>query len=105
MVRNYPDLFKYYEDPKDKIFTEVEGKKAKGVPKVIIKNELKNEDYYSTLITDIPEIRVSTTLRSFDHEIYTYTSKKTVLTSYYDKMQMINSDDCVPFGYKKINNM
>ena len=32
-------------------------------------------------------------------------TKKVVLTGYYDKMQMINSVDCVPFGYKKINNM
>ena len=56
-------------------------------------------------MSDIPEVKVTTTLRSFDHEIYTYTSNKVVLTSYYDKMKMINSIDCVPFGYKKINNM
>ena len=105
MARTHLDLFKYYEDPKDKILTEVEGKKGKGVPKVIIKNELKHKDFYATLITDIPEIKVTTTLRSFDHEIYTYTSNKVVLTSYYDKMRMINSIDCVPFGYKKISNI
>ena len=105
MARSYPDLFKYYEDPKDKILTEVEGKKGKGVPKVIIKNELTHKNYYNTLMSDIPEVKVTTTLRSFDHEIYTYTSNKVVLTSYYDKMRMINSIDCVPFGYKNINNI
>ena len=105
MARSYPNLFKYYEDPTDKILTEVEGKKAKGVPTVVIKNELKNKNYYDTLITDISEIKEVTTLRSFDYKIYTYTSNKVVLTSYYDKMQIINSDDCVPFGYKKINSM
>ena len=45
MARSYPNLFKYYEDPKDKILTEVEGKQATGVPTAIIKNELKNKDY------------------------------------------------------------
>jgi uncharacterized pyridoxamine 5'-phosphate oxidase family protein len=87
------------------MLTEVNIKKGKGVPKVVLKNEIEDEDYIAVLDTNEPEIRNVTAIRSFDHKIYTCTNKKVVLTGYYDKMQMINSVDCVPFGYKKINNM
>ena len=105
MARNHPNLYKYYEDKKDKLLTEVNIKKGKGVPKVIIKNEIDHKNYNDVIETGEPVIRDVTTIRSFDHQIYTYTSPKVVLTGYYDKMQMIDSVDCIPFGYKKINNM
>ena len=40
-------------------------------------------------------------IRSFDHQLYTVQQKKVVLTSWYDKMNMISNVDCEPFGYKK----
>ena len=43
MSRSHPDLYKYYEDKKDKLLTEVNIKKGKGVPKVIIKNEMDHK--------------------------------------------------------------
>jgi hypothetical protein len=42
-------------------------------------------------------------LQSFNHQIYTYKRSKIALTSFYDKMCMLNSNDCVPFGYVKPN--
>jgi hypothetical protein len=105
MSRNHPNLYKYYEDKKDKLLTEVNIKKGKGVPKVIIKNEIDHKNYNDVIETSESVIRDVTAIRSFNHQIYTCTTKKVVLTGYYDKMQMIDSVDCVPFGYKKINNM
>ena len=109
MARDHPNLYKYYEDKKDKILTDVNIKKGKGVPKVIIKNETDHQNYNDVIESSDPDKRILkkdvTVIRSFDHQIYTYTTPKVVLTGYYDKMEMINSVDCVPFGYKKINNM
>ena len=38
---------------------------------------------------------------SFDHQIYTTKNEKIALNSFYDKMIMNNSIDCVPYGYKQ----
>ena len=40
-----------------------------------------------------------TSIRSFNHNLFTYVQSKTALTSYYDKMKMIDSNQLVPFGY------
>ncbi len=37
--------------------------------------------------------------RSFNHKVHTIRSNKIALTAYYDKMQMVDSYTCVPFGY------
>ena len=91
------------------MLTEVNIKKGKGVPKVIIKSEIDHKKYNEVIETSDPDKRILTkevtAIRNFDHKIYTCTTKKVVLTGYYDKMQMIDSVDCVPFGYKKINNI
>jgi hypothetical protein len=62
-------------------------------------------DLLNRMLCSDPDKRILTkevtAIRSFDHKIYTCTTKKVVLTGYYDKMQMIDSVDCVPFGYKK----
>ena len=108
MARSHPNLYKYYEDKKDKMLTDVNIKKGKGVPKVIIKNEIDHKNYNEVIEND-PEKRIVTrdvtSIRSFNHQIYTCTTKQVVLTGYYDKIHMISSVDCVPFGYKKINKI
>ena len=37
-------------------------------------------------------------------KLYTYKNKKVCLTSYYDKMEMLDNINCVPFGCNKINS-
>ena len=50
-----------------------------------------------------PARRDATAIKSFDHQLYTYEAKKkeVALTSYYDKMEMVNEIACIPFGYVK----
>jgi hypothetical protein len=39
-----------------------------------------------------------------DHSTIKYIhtkQEKIALTSFYDKMEMVNSNDCFPYGYKK----
>ena len=61
--------------------------------------------HHSTLHQSLYIALHNITYRFVILHIYTCTTTKVVLTGYYDKMEMINSVDCVPFGYKKINNM
>ena len=45
MARGYPSLYKYYDDKKDKILADVNIKKGKGAPKVVIRNEDCHKNY------------------------------------------------------------
>ena len=77
-------------------------KKLKGVSKVVVKKEITHEDYNKVLKTGESVKRDVVGFRSFNHQIYTVKTNKTALTSYYDKLYMIDSNNCVPFGYYKI---
>ena len=79
--------------------TEINEKRLKGVSKVVVKKEIKHEDYINVLNTNKPTKCNVVTIRSFSHELFTVLQNKTALTSYYDKMTMINGNECVPFGY------
>ena len=78
-------------------------KKLKGLSKVVVKKNLKHEDYNSALTTDQAIARNTTSLRSFNHNVYTYTQTKVALTSWCDKMVMLDSVNGEPFGYKGCN--
>ena len=39
-------------------------------------------------------------IRSFNHKVYTIKTNKIALTAYYDKMHMIDGNNCVPIGYE-----
>ena len=75
-------------------------KVCKGVKAVVLKNEIKHKDYVHVLETNEPAKRDIISIRSFNHQLYTHkTEDKIALSSFYDKMQMIDSVNCVPFGY------
>ena len=76
-------------------------KKAKGVSKVVLKKEITHKDFVDVLETGKSISKDVISIRSFDHQLYTVKQKKVVLTSWYDKMNMISNVDCEPFGYKK----
>ncbi len=76
-------------------------KTLKGVSKPVVKNEIDYEDYLHTLNTNEKARRKTTTLRSFNHQIFTYCQTKIALTSSYDKMLMVDSINCLPFGFVK----
>jgi NurA-like 5'-3' nuclease len=92
--------FKY----QDKIDSqEVKNKKTlKGVSKVVVKKQIDHTDYEEVLNTDKTIDRKVTSIRSFNHQLFTYVQKKTALTSFYDKMCMVDNVNCVPFGYVKL---
>ncbi len=80
---------------------EIKNKKTlKGVSKVVVKNEIKHSDYVNTLKTNEIARRNVVSIRSFNHQLYTYKQNKIALTSFYDKMKMIDPINCVPYGYQ-----
>ena len=81
----------------DKIEKNV--KKCKGVSKATLKNEIKHSNYINTLITGQRLTKSIVSIRSLNHQLYTIQQDKICLNSYYDKMQMLNKFDCVPFGF------
>jgi hypothetical protein len=38
-------------------------------------------------------------IQSFNHQLFTQSQTKVALTTWYDKMQMVDSINNVPFGY------
>ena len=79
---------------------ETNTKKCKGVSKVVVKNNLNHNDYVEVLNTNKFISREIVSIRSFNHQLYTYKQEQIALTSYYDKMNMISGNECLPYGYK-----
>ena len=65
-------------------------KVCKGVSKATIKYDMDHKDYINVLNTDKKEIRNVCSIRSFNHQLFTYVQDKIALSSYYDKLKMIN---------------
>ena len=72
----------------------------KGVSKVVVKKQITHEDYTKVLTTNEPISKTVTSIRSFDHQLYTFRQDKVALTSFNDKMIMVDSNTCVPYGYQ-----
>jgi hypothetical protein len=75
-------------------------KTCKGVSKAVVKKEITHEDYKAVFETGTPQKRVVTSIKSINHELYTYRQEKIALSSYYDKFYMVDGNNCLPFGYK-----
>jgi len=81
---------------------EITNKKTlKGISKTVVKNEITHDNYINVLKENTTIKKNVISIRSFSHQIYTYKQNKVALTSYYDKMELQDSINCVPFGYKK----
>ena len=76
-------------------------KTLKGVSKTVVKKEITHKDYKKVLGDNIPIKRTVTSIRSVNHQLYTFQQEKVALTSFYDKMVMDDSINCHPFGYIK----
>jgi hypothetical protein len=75
-------------------------KTMKGVSKAVVKKEITHKDYKHVIDTNNPLTKNITSIRSFNHQLYTYKQPKVALTSFYDKMKMVDAINCIPFGYK-----
>ena len=96
--------FNYYDNIDA---TETKNKKTlKGISKTTVKNEISHNDYINALETNEKQSRQVYSIRSFNHELFTYAQKKTALTSWTDKSYLIDSNNSNPYGYYKntINN-
>ena len=74
-------------------------KKAKGVSLSVSDKTMEFADYRRVLDSNQSQTRTIYGIRSFNQQLYTTCEDKVVLTSFYDKMVMIDSVNCVPFGY------
>ena len=77
----------------------VNKKVLKGVSTAVVKNQITHDDYINTKETNKVLPKTVTSLRSFDHQVYTYVEEKIALTPYYDKAVMQDEINCIPFGY------
>ena len=76
-------------------------KKAKGVSKNVVKYQITHDSYMDTMTNNEQLSRDVVSLRSNDHMIRTIKNPKIALSNFYNKMQLINAIDCMPFGYTK----
>ena len=92
-----PKCYAYRYQAIEKNNKLIEAKKAKGVSHVIVEKTLPFKTYKNTLDTDKTVRREITNIRSLNQ--VTTSNTKDCLTSYYDKMKMIDKINCEPFGY------
>ena len=78
-----------------------ENKKAKRVSKAVVEQIITFNDYNNKLITNKSLVRNVVSIRSFNQQLFTYKNDKIALTSFYDKMKMLDSINCEPYGYIK----
>ena len=65
--------FKYSENLE---CTKIKNKKTlKGVSKITVKNEITHDAYLNVLTTDKKEIRNVCSIRSFNHQLFTFCSR------------------------------
>ena len=76
-------------------------KKCKGVSKAVVKKDITHDDYLYVLKTGESLSKTVVGFASDNHEIHTTKMKKKALTSWYDKMNMLDEINCVPFGYRE----
>ena len=76
-----------------------EVKKAKGVSLSVSEKTMDFSDYKRVLASNQSQTRTIYGIRSFNQQLFTTVEDKVVLTSFYDKLCMLNSIDCLPFGF------
>ena len=99
-----PKEFKTYYKTQDEYDTlQVKHKKAlKGISKAVVKNEITIDNYVDTLEKNKNVNRDVTSIRSFNHQLFTYTQNKIALTPHYDKMKLLDPINTEPFGYNPL---
>ncbi len=79
--------------------TIAETKKAKGVPKATVDKDMTFDSYEEVLEEGKIAKRNVTTFGSFNQQLFTLNTSKIVLNAFYDKMKMLNKNECEPYGY------
>ena len=76
-------------------------KTRKGVPKVVVKKEIKHGNYVTVIETNEIVKHEVVSIRSFNHQLYTFKQQQLALTLFYDKMQMLGNINCIPYGLSR----
>ena len=79
----------------------IEKKAQKGISTVVVNNEISMNDFKNTLNKSEILTRNVRSIRSFNHQLFSYVQEKNALVPYYDKMVMNDEINCTPFGYKQ----
>ena len=90
---------KMYSYVKD---NEKGGRTAKGIKKNVIKNNIKHEDYKSTLIDNKQMHHKMKTIRSQRHQLGSYEINKVSLSCFDDKHDNDNGTSSYAYGHYKI---
>ena len=78
---------------------EIKSKKTfKGESKVVVKKEIKHDDYVHAIETNEALRKEVVSISSFSHQLYSFKQQKIALTLFYDKMKMIDN-----IGYNPSN--
>ena len=85
---------------------EKESKKAKGIKRSVVKNELKFNDYKRSLFgevkSDIQQIVKFNTIRSYKHDVYSISQTKIGLCSFDDKRYLLDNVNTLAYGNYRI---
>ena len=77
----------------------IEKQKAKGVSMATVKKTLPFKVYKKVIETNEIARRNITNIGSFNQQLFTFTTDKIALNSFYDQMKMIDKINCGPFGF------
>ena len=80
-------------------YCEMEVKKAKGVSLSVSEKTIDFNDYKRVLDSNKIQTRNIFGIRSYKRPIFTYVEDELVLNSFYDKMKMVDSINCLPLGF------
>lgn len=81
-------------------------KKAKGIKKNVLSNQISFEDYYNCMKENCIELRKQYTIRSRQHEVYTISMQKIALNPFDDKRYIIKPGgiDTLAWGHYKLDS-
>lgn len=101
------DAIKEFVGLKSKMYSftvgDSEKKRAKGVKKNVIKQEIKHENYKDCLFNDTnTKLYQMNSIRSYNHVLYSIKINKLSLSSYDDKRYYINNLKSLSYGYYSI---
>ena len=85
-------------------FQHIEKKRAQWVSKAVVDKLFILTDYKHSLITNKSLVINVVSISSFSQQLFTYKQNNIALTSFYDKMKMLDSINCEPYGYIKYEN-
>jgi hypothetical protein len=72
---------------------------CKGVDKISVKKDITHQDYTDVIDTHKPIKKDVYSIRSFNRQLFTYYQSKVALTSYYDKMYVIDKNHNITYGF------